>query len=78
MLKVPAERRNESELAEIWGGLFDISLCPHEELRCVTAQIATHRILITWQFGVILSVVIALLREKSQITGETFFGIRGA
>ena len=33
MLKVPAERRNESELAEIWGGLFDISLCPHEELK---------------------------------------------
>ena len=73
MLKVPAERRNESELAEIWGGgLFDISLCPHKELKmcdCPNCH-SPH--------GVILSVVIALLRAKSQITGETFFGIRGA
>ena len=33
VLKVPAERRNESELAQTYGSLFDISLCPHKELK---------------------------------------------
>ena len=33
VLKVKPEKRNEAELAEIWGGLFDISLCPHRELK---------------------------------------------
>ena len=33
VLQVPGERRNESELAQIWGSLFDISLCPHKELK---------------------------------------------
>ena len=29
VLKFDQSRRNESELAKIWGGLFDISCCPH-------------------------------------------------
>ena len=33
VLKLDQSRRNESELAKIWGGLFDISRCPHRELK---------------------------------------------
>ena len=33
VLKVKSEERNEAELAQKWGGLFDISLCSHRELK---------------------------------------------
>ena len=33
VLKVPENRRDESELGEVWGGLFEMSLCPHRQLK---------------------------------------------
>ena len=33
VLKIKTETRDEAELAQIWGGLFDIALCPHKELK---------------------------------------------
>ena len=30
VLKIPKDRRNNVELSEVWGTLFDISLCPHK------------------------------------------------
>ena len=30
VIKIPHERRNNVQLAETWGTLFDISLCPHK------------------------------------------------
>ena len=32
-LQVPNDRRDEVELAHLWGGLFDISICPHRDLK---------------------------------------------
>ena len=31
VLKIAQHKRNESDLAEIWGDMFDITLCPHRE-----------------------------------------------
>ena len=31
VLKIPIPRRNESELAEVWGNMFEITLCPHRQ-----------------------------------------------
>ena len=33
VVQVPVSRRNESELAQLWGGLFDISSCSHRKLK---------------------------------------------
>jgi hypothetical protein len=33
VLKVPVSRRDEATLAEGWGRLFDLSLCPHREVK---------------------------------------------
>ena len=33
VLKVKPQKRDEAEISQLWGGLFDISLCPHKELR---------------------------------------------
>ena len=33
VLKVKSEKRDEAEIAQNWGSLFDISLCPHRELK---------------------------------------------
>ena len=32
VLKIPANRRNNVDLEEVWSKLFDISLCPHREM----------------------------------------------
>ena len=33
VLKLDQSKRNENELAKIWGGLFDISRCPHRVMK---------------------------------------------
>ena len=48
VLKVPENRRDESELGEVWGGLFEMSLCPHRQLKlcncpnCATVHFRWH------------------------------------
>ena len=68
VLKLDQSRRNESELAKIWGGLFDISRCPNRELKlCDFPNCDTSHL-----------VVLVLLRAGYQMTGKIFFGTSAA
>ena len=33
VLKIPSQRRNDIQLSQVWGTLFDISLCPHRAVK---------------------------------------------